>query len=178
MSAQMKDNPLNAEGKSSRRKIIDEFEINPRSLHPLRHLRRCLQFRRHRDEPRARAEQVRAQRQPSRSASPARNGQDLPGIDRLEAQAARKEQRSPRARRPKPKSKAGPIELAQVSRAAVEHRKARMLARGRSPGRISRSRAGRQAHTTRDRRKLDNPVTGCCSMEPERSHSEALSSSL
>ena len=28
MSAKMKDNPLNAEGKSRRRKIIDEFEIN------------------------------------------------------------------------------------------------------------------------------------------------------
>ena len=28
MSAQMKDNPLHAEGKSRRRKIIDEFEIN------------------------------------------------------------------------------------------------------------------------------------------------------
>ncbi len=28
MSAQMKDNPLHAEGKSKRRKIIDEFEIN------------------------------------------------------------------------------------------------------------------------------------------------------
>ena len=28
MSAEMKDNPLHAEGKSRRRKIIDEFEIN------------------------------------------------------------------------------------------------------------------------------------------------------
>ncbi len=28
MSAEMKDNPLNAEGKSRRRKIIDQFEIN------------------------------------------------------------------------------------------------------------------------------------------------------
>ena len=39
MTAVMKDNPLHADGKSSRRKIVDSFEINLGPVHRLRHLR-------------------------------------------------------------------------------------------------------------------------------------------
>ena len=64
MSATMKDNPLQQEGKSHRRKIVDTFRNQPQPLHPVRHLRQRLQFRRHCHEPRARVEYVRTQRRP------------------------------------------------------------------------------------------------------------------
>ena len=93
MSAQMTDNPKHAEGTSRRRKIISEFEINLGRCILVRYMRRRVQLRRNRDEPRARTEQVRAERQPRRPAQAAGDGAGVPGQDGLEADAAGKEQR-------------------------------------------------------------------------------------
>ena len=131
MSAQMKDNPLHAEGKSRRRKIIDEFEIN---------LGRCILCGICVDVCNFDAIEMSHEHELSKYE---RNGNrvDLPallamGMRYQESTAWQPKQPEKNSGVPKPKpapkkaaNKPEPIELAQVSREAVEHRKAVMRAR-------------------------------------------------
>ena len=128
MSAQMKDNPLHAEGKSRRRKIIDEFEIN---------LGRCILCGICVDVCNFDAIEMSHEHELSKYE---RNGNrvDLSALlemgqryqDSTGWQPKQPEKNSGVPPPPKePAKKAEPIELAQVSREAVEHRKAVMRAR-------------------------------------------------
>ena len=128
MSAQMKDNPLHAEGKSRRRKIIDEFEIN---------LGRCILCGICVDVCNFDAIEMSHEHELSKYE---RNGNrvDLPIL--LEMGQRYQESTAWQPRQPEknsgvppppkePPKKAEPIELAAVDREAVEHRRAVMRAR-------------------------------------------------
>ena len=128
MSAQMKDNPLHAEGKSRRRKIIDEFEIN---------LGRCILCGICVDVCNFDAIEMSHEHELSKYE---RNGNrvDLPELldmgrryqESTAWQPGQPEKNSGVPPPPKePPKKAAPIELAQVSREAVEHRKVVMRER-------------------------------------------------
>ena len=131
MSAQMKDNPLHAEGKSRRRKIIDEFEIN---------LGRCILCGICVDVCNFDAIEMSHEHELSKYE---RNGNrvDLPalldmGMRYQESTAWQPKQPEKNSGVPKPKparKKAEPIaiELAQVPREAVERRKAVMRERAK-----------------------------------------------
>ena len=135
MSARMKDNPLHAEGKSRRRKIIDEFEIN---------LGRCILCGICVDVCNFDAIEMSHEHELSKYE---RNGNrvDLPALldmgrryqESTDWQPKQPEKNSgvPPPPKQSPK-KAEPIELAVVSREAVEHRRAVMRARaqGREHG--------------------------------------------
>ena len=128
MSAQMKDNPLHAEGKSRRRKIIDEFEIN---------LGCCILCGICVDVCNFDAIEMSHEHELSKYE---RNGNrvDLPIL--LEMGQRYQESTAWQPRQPEknsgvppppkePPKKAEPIELAAVDRKAVEHRRAVMRAR-------------------------------------------------
>ena len=131
MSAQMKDNPLHAEGKSRRRKIIDEFEIN---------LGRCILCGICVDVCNFDAIEMSHEHELSKYE---RNGNrvDLPALLDMgkryqESTAWQPKQPEKNSGVPKPKparKKAEPIaiELAQVPREAVERRKAVMRERAK-----------------------------------------------
>ena len=131
MSAQMKDNPLHAEGKSRRRKIIDEFEIN---------LGRCILCGICVDVCNFDAIEMSHEHELSKYE---RNGNrvDLPalldmGMRYQDSTAWQPKQPEKNSGVPKPKparKKAEPIaiELAQVPREAVERRKAVMRERAK-----------------------------------------------
>ena len=133
MSAQMKDNPLHAEGKSRRRKIIDEFEIN---------LGRCILCGICVDVCNFDAIEMSHEHELSKYE---RNGNrvDLPTLldmGRIYQESTAWQPKQPEKNSgvpPPPKEtpkKADPIELAAVSREAVEHRKAVMRSRAQEEG--------------------------------------------
>ena len=137
MSAQMKDNPLHAEGKSRRRKIIDEFEIN---------LGRCILCGICVDVCNFDAIEMSHEHELSKYE---RNGNrvDLPVL--LDMGRRYQESTAWQPRQPEknsgvppppkePAKKAEPIELAQVPREAVEHRRAVMRARAKERERETR----------------------------------------
>lgn len=157
MSAQMKDNPLHAEGKSRRRKIIDEFEIN---------LGRCILCGICVDVCNFDAIEMSHEHELSKYE---RNGNrvDLPALldmgrryqETTEWQPKQPEKNSGVPPPPKqPPKKAEPIELAAVSREAVEHRKAVMRARAaqREQGNRDASESG-ESLTTAPRRTKSTP---------------------
>ena len=128
MSAQMKDNPLHAEGKSRRRKIIDEFEIN---------LGRCILCGICVDVCNFDAIEMSHEHELSKYERDG-NRVDLPvlldmGMRYQESTAWQPRQPEKNSGVPpppkEPAKKADPIELAAVPREAVEHRKAVMRAR-------------------------------------------------
>ncbi len=128
MSAQMKDNPLHAEGKSRRRKIIDEFEIN---------LGRCILCGICVDvcnfdaiEMSHEHELSKYERNGNRVALPALLEMGMRYQKDTSWQPKNPKKNSGKPSAPaKPAKKPEVIELAQVSTSALEHRRATMRAR-------------------------------------------------
>ena len=126
MSAQMKDNPLHAAGDSKRRKIIDEFEIN---------LGRCILCGICVDVCNFDAIEMSHEHELSKYERDG-NRVDLPTLLDMgkEYQAStawtpRQPEKNSGVPKPKPAKKAALIELAPVSAAALEHRRAAVHAR-------------------------------------------------
>ncbi len=131
MSAQMKDNPLHAEDKSRRRKIIDEFEIN---------LGRCILCGICVDVCNFDAIEMSHEHELSKYERDG-NRVDLPALlDMGKAYQAstawkpRQPEKNSGVPKPKPAKKAPSIELAPVSAAALEHRRAAIRARAKERG--------------------------------------------
>ena len=148
MSAQMKDNPLHADGKSRRRKIIDEFEIN---------LGRCILCGICVDVCNFDAIEMSHEHELSKYE---RNGNrvDLSALLNMgrryqESTAWQPKQPEKNSGVPPPPKqspkKAEPIELAAVSREAVERRRAAMRARAKEQGR-STDAASQPTHSADD----------------------------
>jgi ferredoxin len=84
MTATMKDNPLQQEGLSKRRKIVNSFEINL-NRYTLRDLRGGLQFRRHCYESRTRNEHLPEERRPGGPSRLVANRLQVSKGDRLDS---------------------------------------------------------------------------------------------